>query len=240
MKKQDLFILLGVALVLAPFFIFQDVYQFYNDVNKQLPLVMAFIKFAILATFGEVLGLRIRTGKYSAPNFGILPRAVVWGFLGIWIAIAMGVFRNGVPAYLDKFQLFLGINEAMTGDFSALKLFGAFCISVMMNTTFAPVFMTLHKITDTHITQTGGTLTGFFTKRLLFTQIITTLNWKVQWNFVFKKTIPYFWIPAHTLTFILPQNFQVLFAAFLGICLGVILSIAANLEDRKTINNLCF
>ena len=227
MKKQDLYILFGVTLFLAPFFIFDNVYQYYHDVSKQLPLVMAFFKFAILATFGEVLGLRIRTGKYSAPNFGILPRAVVWGFLGIWIAIAMGIFRNGVPAYLDKVQLFLGINEAMTGDFSALKLFGAFCISVMMNTTFAPVFMTLHKITDTHITQTGGTLTGFFTKRLHFTQIITTLNWNVQWNFVLKKTIPLFWFPAHTLTFILPQNFQVLFAAFLGICLGVFLSIAA-------------
>ena len=188
---------------------------------------MAFLKFAILATFGEVLGLRIRTGKYNMPNFGILPRAVVWGFLGIWIAIAMGVFRNGVPAYLDRFQTFSGIAEAMQGGFSGLKLWGAFCISVMMNTTFAPVFMTLHKITDTHITQTGGTLTGFFSKKIPFTQIITEINWKVQWGFVFKKTIPLFWIPAHTLTFILPPNVQVLFAAFLGVCLGVILSVAA-------------
>jgi len=227
MKKQDLFILLGVALFLAPFFIFDNVYQYYHDVNKQLPLVLAFIKFAILATFGEVLGLRIRTGKYSAPHFGILPRTVLWGFFGIWIAIAMGVYRNGIPAYLSQFQVLSGINDAMIGNFSMLKLLGAFCISVMMNTTFGPVFMTLHKITDTHITQTGGTLIGFFSKRLHFTQIITTLNWNVQWNFVIKKTIPLFWIPAHTLTFILPQNYQVLFAAFLGICLGVFLSIAA-------------
>ncbi|MDR0206216.1 MAG: hypothetical protein LBI45_03030 [Bacteroidales bacterium] len=227
MKKQDLFISLGIILFLAPFIIFQDVYQFYNNVNQQLPLIMAFFKFAVLATFGEVLGLRIRSGKYRAPNFGILPRTVVWGFLGIWIAIAMGVYKNGVPAYLDKFQIFSGIYEAMMGNFTILKLFGAFCISVMMNTTFGPVFMTLHKITDTHITQTGGSLVGFFTKRMHITQIITSLNWNVQWNFVIKKTIPFFWIPAHTLTFILPHNFQVLFAAFLGICLGVFLSVAA-------------
>jgi hypothetical protein len=188
---------------------------------------MAFFKFAVLATFGEVLGLRIRTGKYNMPNFGILPRAIVWGFLGIWIAIAMGVFRNGVPAYLDRFQVLNGINAAMSGNFSLLKLLGAFCVSVMMNTTFAPVFMTLHKITDTHIMQTGGTLRGFFTKKIPFTETISSINWKVQWGFVFKKTIPLFWIPAHTLTFILPQNFQVLFAALLGVCLGVILSVAA-------------
>jgi len=227
MKKQDLFILLGVFLFLAPFFIFQDVYHGYEKLNQQLPLVMAFLKFAILATFGEVLGLRIRTGKYNMPNFGILPRAVIWGFLGIWIAVALGVFRGGVPAYLGRFQVFSGISEAMQGNFSALKLWGAFCISVMMNTTFAPVFMTLHKITDTHITQTGGTLIGFVSKKIPFQEIISSINWKVQWGFVFKKTIPLFWIPAHTLTFILPPNSQVLFAAFLGICLGVILSIAA-------------
>ena len=227
MKKQDLFISLGVVLFLAPFFIFQDVYHGYEKINQQLPLIMAFIKFAILATFGEVLGLRIRTGKYNAPNFGMLPRAIIWGFLGMWIAIAMGVFRGGVPAYLDRFQAFSGIAEAMRGDFSILKLWGAFCISVMMNTTFAPVFMTLHKITDTHITQTGGTLIGFFSKRIPFQQIISSINWKVQWGFVFKKTIPLFWIPAHTLTFMLPPSAQVLFAAFLGVCLGVILSVAA-------------
>jgi hypothetical protein len=230
MKKQDLIILLGVILFLAPFFIFPKVYHGYEDLNKQYPLILAFFKFAILATFGETLGLRIRTGKYNMPHFGILPRAVVWGFLGVWIAMAMGIFRLGVPVYLEKFQLFSGIAKAMSGGFSLLKLCGAFCISVMMNTTFAPVFMTLHKITDTHIMQTGGTLKGFFTNKLPFTQIISTLNWKVQWSFVFKKTIPLFWIPAHTITFILPPNFQVLFAAFLGICLGVILSIAA----RKT------
>jgi len=227
MKKQDLFISIIVILFFTPFFIFKPVYNGYEYINQQFPLIMAFFKFAILATFGEVLGLRIRTGKYNMPNFGILPRAVVWGFLGIWIAVAMGVFRSGIPAYLDRFQLFAGINVAMTGNFTALKLCGAFCISLMMNTTFAPVFMTLHKITDTHIMQTGGTLKGFFTHKLHFTELISSINWKVQWGFVFKKTIPLFWIPAHTLTFILSPNFQVLFAALLGVCLGVILSIAA-------------
>ena len=37
----------------------------------------------------------------------------------------------------------------------------AFAVSVSMNTFFAPVFMTLHKVTDTHILATGGTLAGF-------------------------------------------------------------------------------
>jgi hypothetical protein len=231
MKKQDIYILLGATVFLAPFFVFKSVYHCYEEINQQVPLVMAFLKFAVLSTFGEVLGLRIRTGKYCMSGFGILPRAMVWGFLGMWIAIAMGVFRNGVPAYLDRFQLLSGINAAMNGDFSWLKLLGAFCISLMMNTAFAPVFMTLHKITDTHIMQTGGTLKGFFSKKIRFAPILSSLNWNVQWRFVLRKTIPLFWIPAHTLTFILPQNSQVLFAAFLGVCLGVILSVAARKND---------
>ena len=53
------------------------------------------------------------------------------------------------------------------------------------------------------------------------------LNWKVQWGFVFKKTLPLFWFPAHTITFLLPGEMRVLFAALLGVLLGVILSIAA-------------
>jgi hypothetical protein len=58
-------------------------------------------------------------------------------------------------------------------------------------------------------------------------KIFPNLNWDVQWNFVFKKTIPFFWIPAHTLTFILPADYQVLFAALLSIALGLILAFAS-------------
>ena len=226
MKKTDFYVLLGVILFLLPFFIFKPVYAYYEAFNKCHPLIAAFIKFSILATFGEVLGLRIKSKRYNMPGFGIAPRALIWGFLGVWIAFSMGVFRTGVPSYLDRFETFQGIFAAMSGNFSCMKLCGAFFISITMNTTFAPVFMTLHKITDTHIAQTGGTLRGLF-KPVHFTEIISSLNWKIQWGFVFKKTIPFFWMPAHTVTFILPNDFQVLFAALLGIALGLILSIAA-------------
>lgn len=42
-----------------------------------------------------------------------------------------------------------------------------------------------------------------------------------------KKTIPLFWYPAHPVTFLLPSEMCVLFAALLGIVLGVILAIVA-------------
>ncbi|GAB1473896.1 hypothetical protein MASR2M69_13370 [Bacteroidota bacterium] len=41
-------------------------------------------------------------------------------------------------------------------------------------------------------------------------------------KFVVGKTIPLFWIPAHTITFLLPDTYKVIFAASLSIVLGLI------------------
>jgi len=49
-------------------------------------------------------------------------------------------------------------------------------------------------------------------------------------NFVLLKTIPFFWIPAHTLTFLLPKEYRIVIAAFLSVVLGVILA----LDDKNT------
>ena len=39
------------------------------------------------------------------------------------------------------------------------------------------------------------------------------------------KTIVFFWIPAHTVTFSLPPDFRVLMSAVLSLALGFILTI---------------
>ncbi len=230
MKKSDFLVIVIVIIILAPFFIFDSVFNGYLSINSKVPLLMAFVKFAILATFGEMLALRIKTGKYVQPNYGFAPKAIIWGLFGIWIAIAMAIFKVGVPAFLDNFTSANGVSEAMMLSFSGKKLLGAFCISVVMNTFFAPVFMTFHKITDTHIALNNGKFNSLV-KAIPIGSIISDLDWKVQWNFVLKKTIPLFWIPAHTITFILPSEFQVLFAALCSIALGLILSIAQLKKD---------
>lgn len=225
MNKKDFILLLVVVVFFSPFFLCDFVYEGYVSFNAQHPYVMAFIKFALLSTLGEALSLRIRTGIYSPKNYGLLPRAILWGLFGIWIAIAMKSFAAGVPVMAES----LGVEkarEAMAVTFSGTKLFVAFLISTMMNTIFAPVFMTLHKITDAHILNNGGTLKALL-KPINMSQSFKEINWDIQWGFVFKKTIPYFWIPAHTITFMLPADFQVLFAALLSIALGIILSVAA-------------
>ncbi|WP_251966185.1 hypothetical protein NEE14_015620 [Parabacteroides sp. AD58] len=225
MKKSDFLFLLLVAVLFLPFVLSPDLYAWYKSFNAAHGMIMSFLKFAILSTLGECLGLRISTGVYNRPGFGIIPRMVVWGILGVGINMAMIVFSKGVPQLL----VYMGMTnavEVMAASFCMDKFWVAFCISLGMNGIFAPVFMTFHKITDTHILQCGGSVKSLLTP-IPMTQIITHLNWNVQWNFVFKKTIPFFWIPAHTVTFLLPEEARVLFAALLGVILGILLAVAA-------------
>lgn len=227
MKKTDIYVFLGLLIVFAPFFLIDSVYAFYTDFNQNQPLIMSFIKFAILATFGETVGLRIREGKYNYKGFGLIPRALVWGLIGLTIKLAFVIFASGTPIFLEKILGLQGATLAfLAEEFTITKVLVAFSISLCMNVIYAPVMMTMHKITDTHIMNNSGTLRGFF-RPIHFGEISQNINWKVQWNFVFKKTIPFFWIPAHTITFLLPPEMRVLFAALLGIALGVILAIAS-------------
>lgn len=232
MKKQDIIFILGVAVLLLPFFVFEPVYQWYHSFNAAHGMIMSFFKFAILSTMGEMIGLRIVAGVYNRKGFGILPRMLVWGVLGMGINIAMIIFSNGTPMVLQ----YLGMTKA-TAIFHApslswQKVLVAFAVSVSMNTFFAPVFMTLHKITDTHILANGGTLRGFFTP-LNMGEVLAGLNWRVLWGFVFKLTIPLFWFPAHTITFLLPGNMRVLCAALLGVVLGILLAVGARKGEKK-------
>ncbi len=231
LKRSDLLFITCLILFFLPFIVSRSVFDFYIEFNHDHALITSFIKFALLATLGEVIGLRIKTGKYHKQGFGIIPRMIVWGFLGITIKVAFVIFASGTPVFLES----IGFENAVAiikGPANILKLAVAFCISVFMNVIYAPVMMTLHKITDMHIINNGGTLSGFLTP-IKFRKLFVDLDWKVQWNFVFKKTIPFFWIPAHTITFLLPPDFRVLFAALLGIALGTILAIADMMGDSK-------
>lgn len=226
MKRQDLYFAIVMLAIFVPFFVSPELYAWYKTFNADHAMIMAFLKFGILATLGEMLGCRISTGNYTTPTFGALPRMVVWGLLGMAISMAMTVFSAGIPAFITA----MGgeeLVEAFKADgFSWGKLIVAFSISVMMNTFFAPVFMTFHKITDTHIAENGGSIKALL-RPIAMRRHMVELNWDRQWSFIFKKTIPLFWYPAHTITFMLPGELRVLFAALLGVALGVILAIGA-------------
>ncbi|MHC1707548.1 MAG: Mpv17/PMP22 family protein [Bacteroidales bacterium] len=223
--KNDLFCLLFLLLLFLPFVVSPVMLAFFEDFTRDHGIIASFVKFAILATTGELIGLRIRTGSYFKPGFGVLPRAIVWGFLGITIYMAFAIFSKGTAFFLS------GLGVDVESQAFGNRLILAFCISTFMNLIYAPVMMTFHKITDTHILNNGGK-TSSLLKAIPFVEILQKVDWKTQWEFVFQRTIPFFWVPAHTITFLLPPEYRVLFAAILGIMLGVILAFA-NAKGRE-------
>lgn len=229
MKKSDFILIAAVLAVICAFAFIPGAWDGFSFATSSLPFLMSFVKFAILSTVGEMIGLRISKGVYYQEGFGILPRMVIWGILGMLICGAFIVFKAGTVSLYGV----LGLEQAATwfapgAPLTWGKVLVAFTVSVLCNTFFAPVFMTFHKISDTHIRNTGGSLKAYFNTPMPVGRILRKLDWNTQWNFVFKKTIPLFWYPAHTLTFLLPGNIQILFAAFLGVALGIILAVANN------------
>ncbi len=225
MRRNDIQVIACVCVIVGACALVPNFLDRFIAVTNAAPYLMSFVKFAILATFGECIGLRITTGVYNRPGFGILPKAVVWGFLGIGIKAAFTIFATGAPNVLAELGLPISVATLKTGDFP-LRFLTALCISVSINSIFAPMFMTLHKITDVHIAENGGALACLL-RPIAVGRILAGLNWNALWGFVFKKTIPLFWYPAHTITFLLPPHFQVVFAALLGVVLGVILAFAS-------------
>jgi hypothetical protein len=184
------------------------------EATRTHPYLTGFGKFAVLATFGELLGLRIRVGEWRRP-VGMPWRVLVWGALGVGLVLVFQVFSAGVSSAIGRGLLPSG--SGMIGTFAV-----AFWISAVMNVTFAPTMMVAHRMTDAYIELTGGRM---FAGGVGFGDVIAHIDWQTFFGFVVAVTIPFFWIPAHTITFLLPPEYRVLMAAFLSIALGTILAL---------------
>ena len=171
--------------------------------------VLSFIKFAILATLGEIIAASLRNKKITIPHL-IGYRMLIWGLLGVWIAFMMGLFANAMGSMVLKGEEITFIK----------KLEFAFLTSLVMNTSFGPVFMVLHKHTDAYL----DLLYEKTEEKITLKRICSRIDYYGYFRNVIIGTIPTFWLPAHTITFLLPGEFRVVFAAVLSICLGIILS----------------
>jgi hypothetical protein len=214
MKKGDLiFVIIQVAIItilIVPF-----TRSGFESLTEQYPYIMGFIKTSVLATMGELLASRIAKGHYFSRK-GVFPRFIVWGILGMGFVLMFKVFASGVVGAMNS-----GLILSFEGDGFLINLYSAFMISLIMNLVFAPTFMILHRITDTYID-----LRNLGIKKITIKMIVSEIDWSNFFGFIVIKTIPFFWIPAHTITFMLPENYRVLMAGFLSIALGLILTLS--------------
>ena len=210
MKKGDI-IWLILILAIVFFLLIPQTRDMFELATNAHPYLMGFIKFAILATMGEFLTLRIVNKKWKKP-VGVPYRIIVWGFLGVVIVLVFDLFNSGVKEMLS--------NGMLPGKSSGFTL--AFFTSLLMNSFFAPTMMAFHSITDAYID-----LSHKQNKSILnLKEVISAIRWHHFVSFVVLKTIPFFWIPAHTIVFLLPDTYRIITAAFLSVALGAILAFA--------------
>jgi hypothetical protein len=169
--------------------------EIYLHLVKTYPLISSAIQVAILGLLGELIATRIRLGKWHffGPR-GFIVKLIVWGFLGITFKYAFTGFFGFVDAITAKGFWFSIVEQNI--------FWKALSVSVFTNLLFGPVMMLFHRWMDNAIEK-------------------KQMNWesmkKAWWNLI------WFWIPAHTITFSLPSEYQVGLAAVWAIALGIVL-----------------
>ena len=198
--------------------IFKPTHEAFMSATKAHPYLMGFVKVSILASMGELLAIMIGSGEFKVPK-GMPYKTLIWGFIGMTFVIVFDIFGSGVLGAMSK-----GLLPSLNTETFGGKLLGAFLTSAFMNLCFAPTFMAFHRVTDTFIDLGNGQLSKIM--KIKLSDVVKTIDWNGFIGFVIVKTLPIFWIPAHTITFMLPPEYRVLMAAFLSIALGAILATA--------------
>jgi hypothetical protein len=199
-----LVVIAGFALTL----VIQPSRDIFLALTGKHPFIMGFVKFALLATAGEIIALKISGGLFRFPR-GMLFKMVIWGFIGMAIALMTPVFAAGAAGAQQ--------NGILPGAGSALAT--AFLTSLLNNLCFGAAMMGFHTLSDTVIELAVSK------EKITVHEIITKTSWERYIGFVILRTLPFFWIPAHTVTYMMPPQYRVFFSAVLSIALGLILAI---------------
>ena len=170
----------------------------YVDWVTARPLFSAAVQFAVLGTLGELLSFWITRKKFRIPCNPLQLASKVLAWALLGLIIKYGF------AGMKGFTRAL-LEHEMLPAFMAAGLGWAFALSCLTNIFFGPQMMLFHRLEDNLI--------------------------MLEWNFTGLKkawwTLLWFWIPAHTLTFLLPKEYQIGLAAVWSLVLGLILGLTA-------------
>lgn len=183
--------------------------------TRSRPYFMGMIKIGLLGTMGELLGGKIVSGQWHIRGVRLWQRALVWAFLGLVFTAVFPLFSYGADGLLAQ--------GLLPGEGS--RFAGAFWKSFFMNIIFAFPMMAFHRFTDTLIGR------GALFSRWRVVETFTSIDWKNMLSIVASSCI-WFWIPAQTVTFLLPPEYRIMSAAFLAIVLGFILGMAKRLSMK--------
>ncbi len=170
----------------------------YVDWVRAHPLLSAAVQFGVLGTLGEVVSAWLRARRPALPC--------------TWPQLALKVLAWALLGLVIKygFALMKGGARSLVDHGLVPAALGAgvgwaFLVSVLTNTLFGPQMMAMHRVEDNLILGQRG-----------FAGI------QRAW-----KTLVWFWIPAHTVTFSLPVDYQIGLAAVWSVALGIILGLTS-------------
>ena len=130
MKKRTFFgdiLWLSSLLIVTAFLFLPQTHQVFIQLTDNHPYLMGFAKFAILATMGELLVLRLSNKVWKLPN-GIIFKIIIWGFIGMLITFMFPFYSAGVSTMMEQLNISPGNQFFST-------LLKAFLTSVIMNLT---------------------------------------------------------------------------------------------------------
>lgn len=225
MKKGD-FVWLSVLAIWIVILAIPTSRTVFFQMSEAHPYFAGFVKFAILATMGDLLGRRLLQKNWVIPR-GVLIKAAIWGIIGMMITLMFSVYMGGAASAQASGRL------PWNGSAAAQALFG----SLLMNVTFGPMMMTFHRFTnmliDAKYEKKGGPVS--------LSELVDRNDWHSLVEFAWVKTCIFFWIPVHTLVFLIPAQYRVLVSAFLSIVLGLLMAAAktgkkpVSAEDAKMV-----
>lgn len=157
------------------------------------PISSAMVQFAVLGTLGEAAAAWMRERRFFSP---FTARVVLLKALG-WSALAVCI--KYAFAGFTAFVAGLSAKGLLPGELGPFAF--AFSVSLSMNLQFGPFLVIAHRLIDNGID--GRRNWAGMDKALL------SLLW--------------FWVPAHTVTFMLPEDFRIGLAAVWSLALGIIL-----------------
>jgi hypothetical protein len=204
----------GVLLVWILVLVIPATRTMFINVTEAHAYMGGFVKFAVLASMGDMLGGRILNGEWKFPQ-GFIFKAIVWGIIGMMVTLMFTVFMVGAAGAQSSGRL------PFEGSKLAVAVFG----SVIMNATFGPMMYIYHKFGDLFVDMTYEKKKGLI-KGVTVEEMVKRIDWYGIVSFSWLKTCIFVWMPCHTAVFLLPSEYRVLASAFLSILLGVLVAIS--------------
>jgi hypothetical protein len=168
------------------------------------PFISAFIQFAILGTVGELVSFVMVHKRVGMPCTPLELFGKVIAWGVMGLVIKYGFV--GMKGFTDGL-----LSHGLLPAFCSSGLGYAFSLSFLMQLFFGPQLMYFHRLEDNLILR--------------------------KWDFggmgTALRSLAWFWLPAHTLTFLLDKPYQIGLAACWSVVLGFILGFAKLKNDAK-------